>query len=477
VVLYDRLVDPRLLDEVSGGAARIFVGKKPGAPSMPQAAIDRLIVEHARESKRVVRLKGGDPFVFGRGADEAQALAAAGIAFEIVPGVTSAVAVPAYAGIPLTHSGVSSSFAVLTAHASSDRPGSEERWTALARGAETLVLMMGVASLEETTTKLVGAGRDADEPAAIVERGTMGDQRTVVGSVGSIARLARDAGIEPPAITIVGPVVALRDAMAWFESRPLFGVRVVVTRPRSQSNDLARRLSEAGAQVILAPTIRIEGPASLSELDAAIKTLADGAFTWAVFSSRNAVDAVFNRLFDLGLDARIFATTRIAAIGPATAAALERRGLRADLVPERFTGAAVAEALGGGKGRIFLPGPEGSPNEAQRPLESAGWLVEAVATYRTVTELGVIDEGVRTGAYDVVTFASGSAVRGFRELYGEPPAETVVACIGPSTAAVAAELAIRVDLTAAEHTAEGLVEALIEFSLSRTKAQRTSADN
>jgi uroporphyrinogen III methyltransferase/synthase len=237
-------------------------------------------------------------------------------------------------------------------------------------------------------------------------------------------------------------------------------------------------LSEAGAQVILAPTIRIESPVSLSELDAAIKALADGAFTWAVFSSRNAVDAVFNRLFDLGLDARAFVTTRIAVIGPATAAALESRGLRADLVPERFTGAAVAEALGGGEGRIFVPGPEGSPDEAQRTLESAGWSVEAVAAYRTVTEsLGAIDEGVRTGAYDVVTFASGSAVRGFLELYGEPPAETVVACIGPSTAAVAAELAIRVDLTAAEHTAEGLVEALIEFSLSRTKAQRTSADN
>ena len=245
-VLYDRLVDPRLLDEAPAEAERVFVGKQPGGTSMPQAAIDRLVVQHATEGKRVVRLKGGDPFVFGRGADEAQALGAAGIAFEVVPGVTSAIAVPGYAGIPLTHSGVSSSFAVLTAHASADRPGAAERWEAMARGAETLVLMMGVSALGDTMDRLIEAGRDREEPAAIIERGTTPDQRTVVGSVGTIAELATAAGIEPPAVTVVGKVVTLRDAVAWFESRPLFGLRVVVTRPRDQAHELSDALVQPG---------------------------------------------------------------------------------------------------------------------------------------------------------------------------------------------------------------------------------------
>ncbi|HYI44802.1 MAG TPA: uroporphyrinogen-III C-methyltransferase [Actinomycetota bacterium] len=475
-VLYDRLVDPRLLDEAPAEAERVFVGKEPGGTSMPQAAIDRLVVQHATEGKRVVRLKGGDPFVFGRGADEAQALAAAGIAFEVVPGVTSAIAVPGYAGIPLTHSGVSSSFAVLTAHASADRPGAAERWEAMARGAETLVLMMGVSALADTMDRLVEAGRNFDEPAAIIERGTTPDQRTVVGSVGTIADLARAAGIEPPAVTVVGQVVGLRDAVTWFESRPLFGARVVVTRPRDQAGELTEALRAAGASVILAPTIAIEPPDSWSDLDAALKSMQDGTYAWIVFPSANAVEKVVDRAWEVGFDARVFGQVKIAAVGPVTATALEARGLRADLVPERFTGEAVAEALGPGGGRVLLPGPVGAPTTTRDALLRSGWRVEIVGAYRTA--IGSTDDlvpEVAERAFDAVAFASGSAVRGFVDLYGLPGPDARVACIGPSTAEVARELGLEVHVVAEEHTATGLVTAL--ESAWRTKAERTSADN
>ncbi|HWL64419.1 MAG TPA: uroporphyrinogen-III C-methyltransferase [Actinomycetota bacterium] len=463
VVLYDRLVDPSLLDEAPTHAERISVGKVPGGPRPAQAAIDRLIVEHAVEGKKVVRLKGGDPFVFGRGADEAQALAAAGIAFEIVPGVSSAVAVPAYAGIPLTHSGLSSSFAVITAHESAARPGAQERWSELARGATTLVLLMGVGALEETCRRLIDAGLTPDEPAAVIERGTTSDQRTIVGSVGSIAQLAIEAGIEPPAVTIVGPVVSLRDAIAWFETRPLIGVSVVVTRPHVQSKDLARALRAAGAGVIVAPTIAIEDPESWAELDRAVAELSKGAYDWVVFSSRNAVERVNGRVWESEGDARALAGTRIVAVGPGTVGALHSAGLRADLVPDDHSGAGIAAALGSGSGRILLPRPSDAPDALPGALRDGGWEVNEVEAYRTVIGPGLPHETVVAGDFDAVIFASGSAVRGFVELYGKADSlgSKVIICIGNSTAEAARELGFEVTVTAAEPTAQALVQALV----------------
>jgi uroporphyrinogen III methyltransferase/synthase len=471
VVLFDRLVDPRLVDEAPPSAERVFVGKRAGGPILPQAAIDRLIVEHARSGETVVRLKGGDPFVFGRGADEAQALAAAGIAFEIVPGISSALAVPAYAGIPVTHSGMSSSFAVLTAHESSARPRAAERWNAVATGAGTLVLMMGVSNLSEVTDRLIAAGRDPDEAAAVIERGTTGDQRTVVAKLVDIADVAQRAQISPPAITIVGPVVQLRNAIDWFERKPLFGKRVIVTRPREQAKSLTEALTALGADVISAPTIRVDPPASFSDLDRALERVRSSNYEWIVFSSANAAAKTFDRLWEIGGDARWLGSTKIAAVGPATADVLRTYGVRPDLVPRAHTGEAVAEELGRGEGSILLPRPDDSPPDLVEALARLGRDVDQVVAYRTVTaeiDSDVADE-IRAGRFDAVTFASGSAVRGFVGCLG-PPGEfalgpgdetgKTVACIGPSTASVAEELGFRVDVVASDHTAAGLATAL-----------------
>jgi uroporphyrinogen III methyltransferase/synthase len=487
VVLFDRLVDPRLLDEAAPSAERVFVGKRAGGPVLPQAAIDRLIVDHARTGKTVVRLKGGDPFVFGRGADEAQALAAAGIAFEIVPGVTSAVAVPAYAGIPVTHSGMSSSFAVLTAHESSTRPDASAQWNAVATGAGTLVLMMGVARLADVTDRLIAAGRDPDEPAAVIERGTTGDQRTVVSKLADIAGAAERAQISPPAITIVGPVVQLRNAIDWFERRPLFGKRVIVTRPREQAGSLTESLTSLGADVIPAPTIRIDPPSSFVDLDRSLERLSSGVYEWIVFSSANGVTRTLDRLWEIGGDARRLGSTKVAVVGLATSDVLRDYGVRPDLVPKVHTADALADALGAGEGSVLLPRPEEAPPELVMALERKGRSVDQVVAYRTTTAeiTGDAAEEIRSGRFDAVTFASGSAVRGFVDGLGSPEhlalgpdgeSDKTVACIGPSTATVAHELGFRVDVIASEHTGPGLAAALATHIAARSSPRSKAKD-
>ncbi|MFP5351350.1 MAG: uroporphyrinogen-III C-methyltransferase [Actinomycetota bacterium] len=462
VLLYDRLVSPALLDEAPEGAERIFVGKSPGAVSTPQASIDALIVEHARARRRVVRLKGGDPFVFGRGADEGQALAAAGVPFEIVPGVSAAVAVPAYAGIPVTHGGVASSFAVITAHESGSRPGSDERFLALARGAETLVMLMGVSALRATVEKLKEAGRPDDEPVAFVERGTTTDQRTVVATLASAVEVAEREAIVSPTTVVVGQVVKLRNALNWFESLPLFGTRVVVTRPSSADRSFERGLAELGAQVIVAPTISIEPPADWSDLDAAIVRLSRGDYDWVVFSSVNAVERFFEYLMVTG-DARVFGATKVAAVGPATRERLRGFGVRADLVPPVHTGVATAAEMGPGAGRVLLPRSEQGLPDVIDELQRLGWSTDDVATYRT--ELAVppvqVLEQLQAGAFDVVTFASPSAVEGFVKIAGDALTDAhLVATIGPSTSERATALGLKVGLEAHPHTTQGLISAL-----------------
>jgi uroporphyrinogen III methyltransferase/synthase len=469
VVLYDRLVSPALLDEAPAEAERVFVGKDVGDLLMPQATIDALIIESARAGKRVVRLKGGDPFVFGRGADEAQALAAAGISFEIVPGVTSATAVPAYAGIPVTHSGVSSSFTVLTAHESATRADSAERWRSLATGAQTLVFLMGVGALEETVARLIEAGRDPNEPAAIIEWGTTPKQRTVVGTLESIAGAAREAQIKPPATTIVGPVIRLRAAMDWFESRPLFGRRVVVTRPKVDSRSMADALTILGADVIHVPILEIVDPPSWDELDGALKRLNDGAFEWVAFASAHAVAKTFERLGALGLDARAFAGSKVAAVGTATERALIDEGIRPDLVPVRFTAKELAASMGRGSGAVLLPRPLEAPRGIVDNLTAAGWDVVEVTAYDTRPAEVDPDAAARIaeGDFDIVTFLSPSAVDAFMDAFGSVSDEKLVACIGPSTAEAAKGRGLRVDIVPDEHTAEGLVAALLDAKPAR----------
>ena len=461
VLLYDRLVSDSLVAEAPSTAEVTFVGKTPGETSMPQASIDALVVEKAREGKRVVRLKGGDPFVFGRGADEGQALAAAGIPFEVVPGITAAVAVPAYAGIPVTHGGLSSSFAVMTGHEASPRSGGEERFAAISRGAETLILLMGVSSLEETAARLIEAGRSPDEPVALIERGTTPAQRTLLATLATVGEVAEREEVTAPVTTVVGPVVTLRPALDWFENRPLFGKRIVVTRPRDQAYELIDALEKLGAGVLAMPTIQIVDPPSLDELDAAIDRLSNGDYTWVMFASVNAVERFFNRLHR-SYDARILAQTKVAAVGPATEERLRGVGIKADLMPEEFTAEATVEALGDAVGgRILLPRPQGAPLDVVEALRARGWEVDNVVTYQTLRARP--DVKMLSASIDAVVFTSASSVEGFSDVTASAQLEPGyrVICIGPSTERCAKELGLQVDAVAHPHTSEGLVDAIL----------------
>jgi uroporphyrinogen III methyltransferase / synthase len=469
VLLHDRLVAPALVAEAPAAAEVVFVGKSPGETSMPQAAIDALIVARAREGKLVVRLKGGDPFVFGRGADEAQALAAAGLPFEIVPGISAAIAVPAYAGVPVTHGGVASSFAVLTGHESSPRPGTDERFRAIAAGAETIVLLMGVSSLGDTARRLIEAGRSPQEPVALIERGTTPRQRTVVATLVSVGEVALESRVQAPVTAIVGSVVRLRDALGWFERRPLFGRRIVVTRAREQASSMIHMLQELGAEVVSLPTIAFEDPDSFDEVDNSIQELLAGTFSWVLFSSANAVERYFARLRRTH-DARAFGRTRVAAVGPATASRLASFGIVPDVVPEEHTARAAASALGEGTGRVLLPRPLDAPRDTAAALRELGWQVTDVVAYRTIApepDPAALGK-VRAGAFDVLTFTSASSVKNFVELAGADAiaslrtAGTLVACIGPPTATAARSAGLDVHVIPSEQTASALIQAVAD---------------
>jgi uroporphyrinogen III methyltransferase/synthase len=466
VVFHDRLVHPDLL-ELAPNAELIDVGKRPGESGAGQESINELLVTAAASGKTVVRLKGGDPFVFGRGGEEAELLAAQGIPFEVVPGVSSAIAGPAYAGIPLTHRAHASWAALATGHEDPTKPSSTIDWQALAR-APTLVFLMGIERLATICDRLQAEGKPSDTPAAVVSWATWPRQRVVRSTVEKIADATEAAGIEPPAVLVVGDVVDLADRLSWLERRPLQGKRVFVTRTRAQAGTLSALLREAGAEPLEFPAIRTVPPSSYDAVDGAIARIA--SFRWVVLTSSNAVEAFLLRLFDARLDARALATTCVAAVGPATADALRERGIVADLVPPTFTSSALAEAIGrpgreadGDERRVLILRAETAPDDMIEMLERQEWLCEAAAVYRTERDEGsvqtgraAIDEGV-----DAVLFTSGSTVRNFVELWGPPPEACVVCCIGPRTAGAAAALGVRVDAVAAEQSVEGLVAALV----------------
>jgi uroporphyrinogen III methyltransferase/synthase len=420
----------------------------------------------------VVRLKGGDPFVFGRGGEEAEALRVSGIAFEVVPGVTSAVAVPAYAGIPVTHRGLASTFAVITGHEDPEKSESSIDWAKLATAVDTLVFLMGTKTLPEIVEKLIANGRAAETPVAVIRWGTTPEQRTVTGTLADIAVRMEEAGITPPAITVVGEVVRLRETLSWFESRPLFGKRVLITRTRRQASVLARLLAEEGAIPIELPAIEIEPAADEAAVGAAIDDLTAGRYGWAVFTSANAVELWFEHLQERGLDARAFASTKVAAIGPATAEALGERGIVADLVPEEYVAEAVVEALRAAQGwgpepqKVLVPRAEGARPELVEGLRAAGAEVDEVTLYRAAVPETAPAEALsllHDGAIDIVTFTSSSTVRNLAAMLNghiETLRGPLVACIGPITAKTAEELGLRVDVVASEYTVEGLVRAI-----------------
>jgi uroporphyrinogen III methyltransferase/synthase len=474
VIVYDRLVSARLLEHARDGAELVYVGKVPGAEGgHDQEAINATLIEKARAGCTVVRLKGGDPFVFGRGGEEAEALRAAGIPFEVVPGVTSAVAAPAYAGIPVTHRGVASSFAVITGH---EEPGKAETaidWAHLATAVDTLVFLMGVKNLPDIVAQLTEHGRLLATPVAVIQWGTTPEQRTVSGTLADIVERVAEAGLTPPAITVVGEVVRLRETIAWFENRPLFGKRVLITRTRRQASNLARLLADEGAIPVELPSIEIEPIEDREAVTAAIERLRSGEYAWCGFTSANAVELFFERLAEAGLDARGFAGARIFAIGPATAAALAERSLRADVVPAEYVAEAVVEAMKShvrpGE-RVLLPRAESARAELVRGLEELRATVDEVPIYRAAVPPDASPEvlaGLRAGRIDVATFTASSTVRNLVAMLGDVSAlagdgRPLIACIGPVTADTARELGLTVDVMASEYTVEGLVAALKE---------------
>lgn len=472
VVVYDRLVSPRILDQARPGAELIFMGKVAGQPAHDQAAINRLLIEKARQGKRVVRLKGGDPFVFGRGGEEAEALRQAGIPFEVVPGVTSAVAVPAYAGIPVTHRGLASSFAVVTGHEDPTKEESAIHWERLATATDTLVLLMGIRTLPQAVEKLLAHGRPPDTPVAVIRWGTTPDQRTVVGTLADIVRRVEEAGLAPPAITVVGEVVRLRDTLSWFENRPLFGRRVLVTRTRQQASALARLLALEGALPLELPTIEIEPAVDEAAAEAGLAGLRAGAYRWLVFTSANAVEIFFRLMGERGLDARALAGAKAAAIGPATAEALAQRGILADAVPRQYVAEEVVAALRPHLEpghRVLIPRAQGARAELVEGLRALGAEVEEITLYRSVVPRQAPSEALaalRRGEVDVVTFTSSSTVRNLAALLNgdvECLRSPLLACIGPITARTVEEVVGRPpDVVAEEHTVPGLVAALRE---------------
>jgi uroporphyrinogen III methyltransferase / synthase len=395
-----------------------------------------------------VRLKGGDPFVFGRGGEEAEALAAAGVPFEVVPGVTAGVAAPAYAGVPVTHRGVASAVAFVTGHEDPGKEDSALDWAALAGFPGTLVLYMGVGRLAQIAEELIAAGRDPAEPAAVIARGTLPGQRTVAAALAEIAARVSEAGLRPPAITLIGPVAGLRETLAWLERRPLHGQVVAVTRARAQASGLAARLRELGAEVLETPAIRIE-PRAVEVPDPA-------AYGLVCFTSPNGVDLFFAAL---DRDARAFADTAVAAIGPGTAASLARRGIRADIVPERFVAEGLLEAMPDVRGkRVLVVRAAEARDVLPDGLRDRGAEVDVLALYYTVAE--PLDPGALDGA-TYVTFTSSSTVRFFLEGGGRVGAARVVS-IGPVTSTTLREHGIEPHVEADRHDIDGLVRAIVE---------------
>ncbi|MDP9023798.1 MAG: uroporphyrinogen-III C-methyltransferase [Candidatus Eremiobacteraeota bacterium] len=466
VLLYDALASDPVVEFVSAGCERIYVGKRGGHHAMAQTQIEALMVEHARAGRRVVRLKGGDVFVFGRGGEEAQALRKAGIPFEIVPGITSAIAAPAYAGIPVTHRDFNTGFTILTGHEDPLKATSSLDWSKLADPHRTLVLLMAMGNLASIMQRLAQAGLPADTPAAVISEGTRPEQRTVTGTIASIASEVANEGLAAPAIVVVGNVVRLREEIRWFDTTALFGKRVLITRPAHQAESFARALYARGVVPVLAPTIEIGPPDDVHAAHHAIDHLAE--FGWVVFTSANGVDAFFERLASLESDARYLGKTRVAAIGAKTSERLLHYGVRANLVPRAFISEEIARALieatADGE-HILIYRAQDARDVLPEMLVDAGRRATVIAAYKTSFESDP-RFAEKVARADVLTFTSASTVRGFAHLLGgdEPAVQAaaakVVACIGPITAEAATEIGLRVDVVADVFTSDGLLDAL-----------------
>ncbi len=474
VIIYDHLANPAMLNWAETRAELIYVGKQGGKHTMAQGDINALIVSKAREGKIVVRLKGGDPFIFGRGGEEAEVLAGEGVAFEVVPGITSAIAVPAYAGIPLTHRDYTSTVAFVTGHEDPCKSRSSIDWDRLATGVGTLVFLMGVGNLGKIASRLAAGGRAPETPVAVIRQGTTSSQCTIVGTLSNISKLAEDQRMKPPAVIVVGEVVGLRDTLGWFEKRPLFGRRIIVTRARAQASGFLSMLEELGAECIEFPTIEVVPPDSWDVVDDGIDSLE--TFDWLLFTSVNGVEFFLERLAHAGKDIRDLKGIRIAAIGPKTGAVLGNFGIRPDLVPGEYRAEATAAALkerGISGARILLARAAEARDVLPVELRAAGSEVIVAPVYKTIRpqqDTDRIRKFLADGEIDAVTFTSSSTVANFIGMFeGEETGllewmkRTAVACIGPVTAETARGKGLEVAFTADPYTIESLCTGLVSY--------------
>ena len=469
-IVYDHLISGLILDHAAAAAEKIYAGKTGSRHHLEQEDINHLLVNLATSGKTVVRLKGGDPYILGRGGEEAAALKAAGIPFEVVPGITSAVAVPAYAGIPVTQRGLSSSLTILTGHEDPTKRSSHIRWDMLAKSGSTLVILMGMQHLPLITALLLKHGMKAGTPAAVIRDGTLPTQLTVAGTVKNIAKKASEAGITAPAVIVIGRVVDMRRDLRWFDLFPLFGKRVLVTRAGSQAGGFERLLIERGAQPMRFSSIEIRPVRGKQELDRRISGL--NKYEWVAFTSVNGVEAFFRRLYEMELDSRALAGLKIGAIGPMTARALLERGITADYIPEVHTGQGFISGLSKtatrGK-RFLLPRADIADDEITSGLKKLGARVDEIAVYRTVrprSNPARLKDLLLPGNLDVITFTSSSTVTNLLAGLGSAGIRHIrakIACIGPKTAATAVKAGLKVDILAKEQTMAGLIEAMEDY--------------
>jgi uroporphyrinogen III methyltransferase/synthase len=472
VIIYDYLANPKLLEFAKEGAEKIYVGKKGGSRSaLHQEHIHDLMIEAAKAGKCVVRLKGGDPFIFGRGGEEAEALVAAGIPFEVIPGVTSAISVPTYAGIPLTHREMASTVAFVTGHEDPTKEGSLIDWAKLAGGPDTLVFLMGMGNLAGIVSELIRHGRDPKTPIALIRWGTHPYQKTLVGRLDDIVAKVAAEGMKPPVVMVVGKVVSLRNRLNWFESKPLFGKRIIVTRAKEQAPEFMEILSSYGAEAVSFPTLEIVPPPSWAELDAAVERIE--RYDWIIFTSVNGVQSFRKRLASLRKDLRRLKGISLCAIGPRTAAEVEAWGLQVDLVPSEFKAEGVLQALDergiAGK-RFLIPRAKEAREILPEEIQKKGGEVDVVPVYQSVRpdhDPAILETLLRAKRVDMITFASSSTLRNFMEILGPERrlwlTGSAIACIGPITAETAREFGLKVDVMPTEYTLPALGESIVDY--------------
>jgi uroporphyrinogen III methyltransferase / synthase len=472
VVIRDFLANDKLLNHCNPEAEIIYVGKRAGHHSLKQKEINQLLIEKAKSHKLIVRLKGGDPFVFGRGGEEVLALHQAGINFEVIPGVTAGTAALCYAGIPSTHRGDATSVSFITGHEDPTKKESDLNWEAIASIKGTLVFYMGLRNLPNIVDNLLKNGKSPETPVALIRWGTLPNQQTLIGNLQNIVNKTEEANFQPPALIVVGDVVKYQNQMNWFEKRPLFGKTIVVTRARAQASNLEQQLQDLGANVLQFPTIRIKDPESWQPLDQAINNLNN--YDWIVFTSVNGVEKFFNRLATNGFDARKFQHVKVASIGPATTEKLKTYGIIADLVPPKYVAESLLEGIkaqGGIEGQKFLlPRTEEARAILREELIKAGAEVDEIVTYRTVLETDqkeTIVKNIKSGKIDLITFTSSSTVKNFVKLTGEKSLKQLksvtIACIGPITKQKAESYGLECKIMPEDYTIPGLINEIEDY--------------